>query len=376
MGYINAEDILPVELIEKIWQYVDGENIYIPRKTDNRQQWGAGTRIREELHLRNQQIFKSYLEGKKVAEIAAEYYLSEKSIQRIIRKMRDLKVVKNYRTNDTLRHSVNELAKNTFGLDFEDWYQNGFWGENYNPYSIVIDGKVVANVSVNTIDMVWNGSTKHFIQLGTVMTDEKYRNQGLIRQIMAEIEEDYGQNVDGMYLFANDSVLDFYPKFGFKKAVEYEYSKQVTNSGQGSMKQIPMNDKAFWTEFVAVINKSVPYSSFEMTGNSDLIMFYITKFMQECVYYDERLGVHVIAEVEEGELLIHNVFSEQKVSLEDVIRAFGKDINKVTLGFTPEDKTGYTVSQIQADDTTLFLKGISAEKFEADRLMFPTLSHA
>lgn len=290
--------------------------------------------------------------------------------------MRDLKVVKNYRTNDTLRHSCNELAKKTFGLDFEDWYQNGYWRDKYNPYSIVIDGKVVANVSVNTIDMVWNGSVKHFIQLGTVMTDEAYRNQGLIRTIMAEIEKDYSEEIDGMYLFANDSVLDFYPKFGFEKAVEYEYSKQVTNSGERSMKQLPMNNKEAWAEFVEVINKSVPYSSFEMTGNSDLIMFYITKFMQECVYYDEGLDVHVIAEVEGDELLIHNVFSEEKVNLDDVIRAFGKDINKVTLGFTPEDKTGYTVSQIQADDTTLFFKSISGEEFEADRLMFPTLSHA
>lgn len=376
MGYINAEEILPIELIEEIWQYVDGENIYIPRKTDNRQEWGTGTKIKQELNARNQQIFKSYLEGKKVADIAAEHYLSEKSIQRIIRKMRDLKVVKNYRTNGTLRHSFNELAKKTFGLDFEGWYQNGYWRDNYNPYSIVIDGEVVANVSVNITDIVWNGSVKHFIQLGTVMTEEKYRNQGLIRTIMSEIEKDYCERIDGMYLFANDSVLNFYPKFGFEKAVEYQYSKQVVGSGEGSMKQLPMNNEEAWAEFAEVINKCVPYSSFEMTGNSDLIMFYITKFMQECVYYDESLDVYVIAEVEDGELLIHNVFSEEKVNLDDVIRAFGKDINKVTLGFTPEDKSGYTVSQIQEEDTTLFLKGISVEEFEADRLMFPTLSHA
>ncbi|EOS43880.1 hypothetical protein C809_03738 [Lachnospiraceae bacterium MD335] len=29
MGYIRAEEILPVEVIELIQQYVDGENIYI-----------------------------------------------------------------------------------------------------------------------------------------------------------------------------------------------------------------------------------------------------------------------------------------------------------------------------------------------------------
>lgn len=66
-------------------------------------------------------------------------------------------VIKNYRNNNELRHSFNELAGKTFGLNFEDWYQNGFWGDNYNPYSVVKDGKVVANVSVNKTDMLIDG---------------------------------------------------------------------------------------------------------------------------------------------------------------------------------------------------------------------------
>ena len=43
MGYIRAEEILPVEIIEQIQKYVDGANIYIPRKQVNRQDWGAKT---------------------------------------------------------------------------------------------------------------------------------------------------------------------------------------------------------------------------------------------------------------------------------------------------------------------------------------------
>ena len=139
------------------------------------------------------------------------------------------KLEKNYRNNDTLRKSFNELAQKTFGFDFEDWYQNGFWGDNYNPYSIVIDGKVVSNVSVNKTDMLMDGEVKHFLQLGTVMTDEQYRNKGLSRMLMEQIELDYAGKVDGIYLFANDSVLDFYPKLGFQKAKEYQYSRKVLN---------------------------------------------------------------------------------------------------------------------------------------------------
>ncbi|MCM1189153.1 MAG: CD3324 family protein [bacterium] len=85
MGYIRAEEILPVEVIELIQQYVDGGNIYIPRKAANRQAWGTGTQIRQELQMRNRQIYLEHLAGSKISELASKYYLSEKSIQRIIR---------------------------------------------------------------------------------------------------------------------------------------------------------------------------------------------------------------------------------------------------------------------------------------------------
>lgn len=85
MGYIRAEEILPVEVIELIQQYVDGENIYIPRKPSNRQGWGAGTQIKQELLKRDRQIYRDALSGSSTSELACKYYLSEKSIQRILR---------------------------------------------------------------------------------------------------------------------------------------------------------------------------------------------------------------------------------------------------------------------------------------------------
>lgn len=88
MGYIKAEEILPIELIELIQQYVDGEAIYIPRKAEHRQQWGTGTQIRQELSARNREIFSDHLTGMGTKALASKYYLSQKSIQRIIRSMK------------------------------------------------------------------------------------------------------------------------------------------------------------------------------------------------------------------------------------------------------------------------------------------------
>lgn len=88
MSYRRAEEILPLDIIELIQQYVDGESIYIPRKENQRIEWGKKTHVREELLNRNVRIFKDYQKGMRTMELAEKYFLSDKSIQRIIRSMK------------------------------------------------------------------------------------------------------------------------------------------------------------------------------------------------------------------------------------------------------------------------------------------------
>ena len=64
----------------------------------------------------------------------------------------------------------------------------------------------------------------------------------------------------------------------------------------------------------------------------------------------------MIAEVENEELLVHGVFAEKTVDTEDVIKAFGSTIKKVTLGFTPADVTGYICELVQEEDRNFFVQ--------------------
>lgn len=89
MSYRRAEEILPIELIELIQTYVDGENIYIPRKENHRKKWGNSTTIRQELKERNACILEDHRKGLSLQALSSIYFLSEKSIQRIIRKTND-----------------------------------------------------------------------------------------------------------------------------------------------------------------------------------------------------------------------------------------------------------------------------------------------
>ncbi|MBE5882843.1 MAG: hypothetical protein E7291_00215 [Lachnospiraceae bacterium] len=64
--------------------------IYVPRKKDEHMTWGAKIGTLAGLEERNRQIYKRFEAGMSISELAAEYFLSDKNIQRIIRAMRPL----------------------------------------------------------------------------------------------------------------------------------------------------------------------------------------------------------------------------------------------------------------------------------------------
>lgn len=90
MKYIKAIDVLPAEILEVIQEYIDGEYIYIPRKCENHRSWGEKSGIRNSLKIRNKEIYKKYLKGNTIGELTKEYFLSEKSIRRIINQEKQL----------------------------------------------------------------------------------------------------------------------------------------------------------------------------------------------------------------------------------------------------------------------------------------------
>lgn len=286
-----------------------------------------------------------------------------------------VQIVKHYRKDDTLRGSFNALAEATFGLNFEGWYQNGFWGDNYDPYSVLMDGKVVANVSVNRTDLLMNGQRKRIYQLGTVMTDPAYRNQGLIRAIMAEVEKDTA-DADGVYLFGNDNVVEFYPKFGFVPGKEYVYFKTVDQSGENRMQNVPMDSAEGWEKLKKAMEENHFHGACDMVDNPELIFFYVSQFMQDCVYYSEALNAWAIGEIEDGNLMLHNVFSSENIDLMDVVKAFGREVERVTLGFTPVNTAGFECQEWKEEDCNFFVKGGAFDGFEEKKLRIPSLSHA
>lgn len=244
-------------------------------------------------------------------------------------------------------------------------------------YTLFKSEQAIANLSVNIMDFITDGKQQKYIQIGTIATDEEYRNKGLSRYLMERALEDWSNNSDFIYLYANNTVLDFYPKFGFKDVKEYEYFIDVDKDVivHSTFVKLNMDEQKNRDILYELINESRVFSRIAMR-NADLVMFYCTSFMKDNVYYSKSLNTIVIARYNENKLHLFDIFSGSNIELEEVIDLLvNTGIKEVILGFTPLDSKGMKTRELIGDDT-LFIQNHHTGLFDNNKVMFPLLSHA
>ena len=300
----------------------------------------------------------------------------------------DITIVKNIRDDAALRSSFNRLAEKTFDLNFENWYQNGYWKENYIPYAAVREGQVIANVSVNPMTFSENGILHHYIQVGTVMTDSAFRGQGLCRLLMEAVEKDWADRAEAIYLFANDTVLDFYPRFGFQRVQESRFFAPLSACiPDRPAVPVPMADPENRAALERAILSGVPQGSFNMVGNPGLILFYASQFLTENVWYLPAQNAWVIAEAEGDTLLLDAIFAPCPVDPREAAALLAgpfcerfpqaaRSLSRLECGFAPSDTRGFEVCPLDNDDDALFVKGRLTDTLFHGQKRFPVLSHA
>ena len=226
-----------------------------------------------------------------------------------------------------------------------------------------------------------NGVEKHYIQIGTVMTDENYRKQGLAKKLIEHVIKQYENECDGFYLFANLSAVDFYDKCGFSKEMEYRYAVKEEFCGKKPTGEIfmPVNTagEQMRQKYMDMVRYSAVHSSMEQLNKFGLQMFYTADM--ENVYYAKDMDCFIVAEMEENTLLLQSILCEKHVTLLDVLQRVRGEYHKCQLGFVPamKDMDICTAEKYDgADEYRLFYLGEQLKSIENEKLYFPELSHA
>lgn len=282
------------------------------------------------------------------------------------------------RDNPVLLASFNALTRRVFDFDFSDWHARGWWSSEhigYTPHALVKDGEVVANVSSTPLNFIIAGEPVRALQLGTVMTKPELRGQGLQRALMERVLGEAAGQFDMIYLYANDSVVDFYPRFGFAPATEYAFSRAMPRGAAPAATPANMDDPAACGNLLALYKQGNPFSAAQMVGETGLLMFSCAGFMKENVFFIDGLNAAAVAEYDGDTLTLYDVFCPPDAALDDVLRALARPgVARVTFGFAPKDDAGMTASTIDEDTHLFVLRGLK-NPFAEGKTRLPELSH-
>lgn len=114
------------------------------------------------------------------------------------------------------------------GVDFRRWAALGGWTTDYEVLVAMEAGQIVASVGCSRIPVIIGGRERSALQLGAVATRASHRSRGLARLLMKSALAEADRRSEPVFLFANPSVLTFYPRFGFRRVVQSRFGAEVT----------------------------------------------------------------------------------------------------------------------------------------------------
>jgi len=129
-------------------------------------------------------------------------------------------ILQDFHHDASLRASFNALARTVFGIDFEAWYQGGYWDDAYVCRAWVEDGQVLATVGASPMSLQIGGLPFLALQIGTVMTHPDHRGRGLSSRLM----EAALASGEPAFLFADEEAERFYPRFGFHRLRQWDFA--------------------------------------------------------------------------------------------------------------------------------------------------------
>jgi len=278
--------------------------------------------------------------------------------------------------NKNPEDSYFDLAYAVFGLIFMPWYRCGYCDDSFITYTLYDGSDAVSSVGVVVNNFMWNGKARKYAQISTVMTESDYRNRGLSKWLMDTVLDEWKNKCDSIYLYANDSVVDFYPKFGFVTADEYRYSLPVIKK-KGLSRKLSMSSRDDVDLLIRKHKESNPFSVLKMDKSVSMMMFHCITFLHEYIYYVEEYDAVVIAEQDGCDMFCYDVYCRKISTLRDILGAVTISATcNATLGFTPSASIKCSVCKADEEDTTIFVMDGMENIFAGNKVTLPFLSRA
>lgn len=259
-------------------------------------------------------------------------------------------------------------------LSFRRWYELGGWNERYVVFAWRDGDELVSSVSRMQMELVHEGARGRGWQLGTVGTLAEYRRQGLQRPLMTRLFESTPAG-DPTLLFATETVLDFYPRFGFEPVREHIFRAAHPIEPNGEpLRTLRLESTADRTLLKQLAAAAEPVTQRLGAGDyGSIVLWYWCNLYPDAFRYSAEHDAILAVEQTGDVLLIRDVLPPKPFDLEAVLpRIASQPVRHIEFGFTPERIWPAAAPHREDTDNAMFLRG---EKLRpASPFKFPLLA--
>ena len=275
--------------------------------------------------------------------------------------MREYIIHENIRDNVRLRNGYLEFIQTIFpGLDFKDWYDKGFWNDRYNPFCLTVDGRIISNASASEMNVLIEGEKKRAVQIGAVGTLGKYRKQGYARIIMDYVLERYECSTDMFFLFANESVIDYYPRFGFKRAndVIFKSTSDIPEPDYRARKLDLSNSRDFDLLKKMITNRMILTERFGASGYEYVTFWHLLNLFPHCLHYLQDHNLIAVASQSADQLNVWDLIFTEPIEIDSILPGImSEKPDAINFYFSPDIVKFNYDSVFSDDDAVLFVRG-------------------
>jgi GNAT superfamily N-acetyltransferase len=249
---------------------------------------------------------------------------------------------------------INDLMLHALDFSFDKWHAKKVWDDDYERYSIIENDIMLANISVFKMKMLINGEQREFLQFGSVATREEYRGKGLSRKLMEHIFSIYPDTPT--FLHGGDSVVEFYPKFGFVPSAYKQPYIEYKLQNCGEMIKLNINDP----KVDQYLRERSQYSKvFDCLNQYSINWFHLLYGHSNNVYEIQQLDLMIIAKQNGNKLTIYDIVAKKTVSFEEIApHLYFEGVDTIQFVFNP-DWLGieYSMKEYKIHDANPFAKG-------------------
>lgn len=240
---------------------------------------------------------------------------------------------------------------------FEEWIEWGCWDDAYTAFVAFDDDTPVANVSRTRMRLLVDGMERCGWQLGAVCTRPEYRGRGLGRRLLDSALAGCGS--DPVLLFANPTVRDFYPRFGFVPREEWVFEAAFAAAPSATpAPTLDSSDPAVRARIRRLAAVGSPATQrFGARGHGDIALWYLANGYIPAPR-EPQPGTLVFCTRQDDCLQVHEVLSDGAVDLAALIPTLiDSPIRRLRFDFTPERLWPQARAVATDPEADLFVRG-------------------